>query len=70
MYKKVRDVRHEKGITISDIAEHLGMSRCNYSKKELGLIRFSLEEAQKVSDFFGTNIETLFFDTKCSIIEH
>lgn len=58
---KVREIRNERGIKSNIIAELLNISLCNYCKKELKQLNFSLEEAKKVADFFEMSIEEIFF---------
>ena len=59
---KIKAVREEKHLTQEDIAHIIGTSTVNYSKKEAGSGRFSLEEARKLAVFFELSIEELFFD--------
>ena len=59
---KIKAVREEKHLTQEDIAHIIGTSTVNYSKKEAGSVRFSLEEARKLAAFFELSIEELFFD--------
>lgn len=58
---KIKEVREEKHLTQEDVAHVIGTSTVNYSKKEAGSVRFSLEEARKLSVFFKLSIEELFF---------
>lgn len=58
---KIKAVREEKHLTQEDIAHIIGTSTVNYSKKEAGSVRFSLEEARKLAVFFELSIEELFF---------
>lgn len=58
---KIKAVREEKHLTQEDIAHIIGTSTVNYSKKEVGSVRFSLEEARKLAVFFELSIEELFF---------
>lgn len=66
---KLKELRAEKKITQEELAEYLGISCPNYGKKENDQIRFSLEEAQKLSEYFGMSIEDLFFANRLSKIE-
>ena len=61
MLLKLKTKRIEKGISSSEMARILKMSKSSYSKKENGKIRFSLEEAELISQFFKEQIEDLFF---------
>ena len=62
----IRTLREQLGLKQEDIAEVLGVSLANYNKKENGTVKVSLIEAKKLSDFFGKNIEEIFFDGKVS----
>lgn len=65
----VRELRKSKGLKQEDIAKIIGTSMVNYSKKENGIVRFSLIEAKLLSDFFSLPIEEIFFEGKVSKIE-
>lgn len=58
---KLREIREEKGLLQEDMAKLLGISLCNYSKKESGIIKVSIIEAKLIADFFGKTIEEIFF---------
>lgn len=45
----------------SDMAMKLGISKATYSKKENGIIKFSLDEAKIISNEFKLSIEEIFF---------
>lgn len=59
---KIRRLREKRHLTQAEMADYLGMSLANYGKKENNQIRFSINEAKKLSDFFGLSIEQIFFD--------
>lgn len=65
----VRTLRENFHLRQRDIAELLGISIASYSKKELGDVRFSLQEARVIADFFDHSIEDIFFEGKLSKIE-
>ncbi|WP_420909345.1 helix-turn-helix transcriptional regulator [Aneurinibacillus migulanus] len=58
--ENVKETRKSCGLTQEEVAKHLGMTKCNYSKKENGQLRFSIDEALKLSQLFSTTIEKLF----------
>lgn len=66
---KIRRLREKRHLTQAEMADYLGMSLANYGKKENNQIRFSINEAKRLSDFFGLSIEQIFFDDKFSEIE-
>ena len=70
MYKKLRDVRNNKGVTARKMADLLGLkTEAAYYKKEAGLIKFSIEEARLIADKLGVSVEEIFFNQDVSVIE-
>lgn len=69
MYEKLRSLRHEKELTGEYMAIKLGIQKAAYSKKENGLLRFSLREAKIISGIFGMSIDDIFFDDEVSEME-
>jgi DNA-binding XRE family transcriptional regulator len=69
MNSKVRELRIQRNIPAATLIDLLGISKVNYLKKERGIVRFSLSEAKKISDFFAMSIEEIFFDSCVSKIE-
>lgn len=71
MYKKLQELRNEKGISAIKMAEIIGLStETGYYKKEQGNIRFSLQEAKQISDYLGYPIEKIFFEEDLSKMEN
>ena len=66
---RLKKLRKEKNISTNVLVDILGISRCNYYKKELGQIKFSLDEAKQLSDCFGMSIEDIFFNQENSKME-
>lgn len=58
---KLKGLRVEKGLTQSDIAEYLKISKNSYHRKETGSNEFSLNEAYKLSLLFEKTLEEIFF---------
>lgn len=58
---RVRELRVERGIPGTVMAEYLGVSVPVYYKKETGAIVWTLENAKAISDYFGRTIEEIFF---------
>lgn len=60
-YQKVRRLRIEKEIPLKEIVNALGLETPQaYYKKELGMNRFSLEDAAVISKLFSMQIEEIF----------
>ena len=66
-YEKLRIIRNGKGVTAREMADLLGLAtEAAYYKKETGAIKFSLEEAKKVSDRLELPIGEIFFADEVS----
>lgn len=63
---KVKELREKLGIKQESAASHIHISNANYSKKENGIIKFSLSEAKAMAELLNTTIEYLFFDDEVS----
>lgn len=61
MYEKLKEMREQKGYTIEDMAQVIEKSPCNYFKKENGNVKFSVNEALKISKFLKSKVEKIFF---------
>ena len=66
MYEKLKELREKKGYTIEDMAKVIEKSPCNYSKKENGTVKFSVNEALKISRFLKCKVEKIFFENELS----
>lgn len=69
MYIKLRELRLKHNISGIEMAKLLDITKASYSKKELGSVKFSLNEAKLISDKFNVSIEDIFFENKVSKIE-
>ena len=63
MYAILRKKREEKGYTAEDMARVIDKSVPNYSMKENGKIKFSVNEALKIADFLDEKVEDIFLRT-------
>ena len=66
MYEKLKELREKKGYTIEDLATVIGKSAPNYYKKENGDVKFSVNEALRISKFLKCKVETIFFKDNLS----
>lgn len=64
MNSKIKELRISKGLSCNQMAQLIGVTKATYSKKENGLVRFSLDEAKIISDKFQETIEHIFFSFK------
>lgn len=69
MYEDLRKIRTERGIHLKECADVIGVQEACYCKKELGDLKFSLEEAKALAEFFKLPVEVLFFKEKSSKME-
>lgn len=62
----VKAFRESLGLKQEDLAKIIHVSTVNYSKKENGSVKFSLNEARLISNHFNKPIETIFFTSEVS----
>lgn len=63
MYDKLRKLREQKGYTLEDLAKVIEKSAPNYSMKENGKVKFSVNEALKIADFLDEKVENIFLQS-------
>lgn len=63
---KLKSLRVGKNLTQKDMALILKISVNAYNRKELGLRKFTLEEANKICSLFSEKYENIFFEQKCN----
>lgn len=61
-FNKLKAYRQLKGVNQSVIAELIEVQLTTYSFKENGKKQFTLDEAKKIADYFGTTIDDIFFN--------
>ncbi len=62
MYINLKSIRKNKNISVIKLRKILGLTtNAAYYKKENGTVKFTLEEAKKISDYIGMSIEDIFF---------
>lgn len=67
MSEILQNLRKERRITHKEMAELINLKTASaYCKKELGYVPFSLQEAKIIADFFGKQIEDIFFTNELS----
>lgn len=57
--KNILKYRKEKGLTQSDVADHLGITRAGYANYEHGIRSLSFETALQLGELFGISPTTL-----------
>lgn len=63
MYNRIRDLREDKDLTQSQVAQMLGMSQTGYSKYETGENDIPTYVLIKLSDFYGVSIDYILNQT-------
>ncbi len=63
MYNRIRDLREDKDLTQSEVAQMLGMSQTGYSKYETGENDIPTYVLIKLSDFYGVSIDYILNQT-------
>ncbi len=56
----IKQFRESLNMSQEEFAAIIGISKVNYSKKERGLVKFSLPEAYTYSSYFKKPIEQIF----------
>lgn len=69
MYEKLKEIRTQKGYSIEEMADVIEKSPCTYFKKENGDVKFSVNEAIKISKFLHKKVENIFFTEQLSVNE-
>lgn len=57
--QKIKELRTEKGLSQERIAQVIGVSRPTYTAIEAGKQKLDLDEAKKLADFFGIDVDAL-----------
>ncbi len=65
MYNRIRDLREDKDLNQTAVAEMLGMSQTGYSKYETGENDIPTTILIKLSRFYNTSIDYLLGETDC-----
>lgn len=70
MYVGLRGIRKKREVPVRVLAKLLNLkTEAAYYKKESGIIKFSVEEARRIADYFGMSIEDIFFEESLSQME-
>lgn len=56
----IKNFRESVGMKQEEFAAIIGVSKVNYSKKENGKVKFSLNEAYAIAKYFNKTIEAIF----------
>lgn len=65
MYQRIRDLREDRDLNQTQIANMLGMSQTGYSKYETGENDIPTAVLLKLANFYNTSIDYLLGETDC-----
>ena len=65
MYSRIRDLREDRDLNQTKIAEFLGMSQTGYSKYETGENDIPTAILIKLARYYNTSIDYLLGETDC-----
>ncbi|MHB8075632.1 helix-turn-helix domain-containing protein [Desulfosporosinus fructosivorans] len=57
MYERIRNMREDKDMTQSQMAEYLRIHQTTYSDYEIGKLNIPLQVMNKIADLFETSID-------------
>lgn len=57
--QKIKELRNEKGLSQEQVAQIIGVSRPTYTAIEKGKQKLDLDEAKKLANIFGIDVDTL-----------
>ena len=57
LYKRIRELRQEKGLNQTEVAKMLGMSQTGYSKYETGENDVPTEILIKLSNYYSVSVD-------------
>jgi len=61
---KLKELRFHKKKTQLEIAKSIGITQQNLSHIENGIVTPSLKVAKRISDYFGSTVDDIFFDNE------
>lgn len=65
MYPRIRDLREDRDLTQTEIANILEMSQTGYSKYETGENDIPTSVLLKLAKFYDTSVDYLLGETNC-----
>lgn len=65
MFKRIRDLREDRDLNQTQIAQILGMSQTGYSKYETGENDIPTVILIKLAKFYDTSVDYLLGETDC-----
>ena len=68
--KVLRQAKIDRGLTVGQIAEHLGLNRTTLEHQFSGGTLWTLERAQQIAEFFNRDFDDLFISIDLENPEH
>ena len=68
--RKIKEYRLKKGLSQEQVAKAIGVSRPTYTAIGMGKQKLDLEEAKKLADLFGIDVDTLLSGNIPNIIKY
>ena len=67
MYERIRNIREDRDMTQSQMAEYLTIHQTTYSDYEIGKLNIPVQVLDKIADLFETSIDYLVNRTDVEI---
>ena len=58
-YRRIRDMRTDRGLTQADVAKILHVSQNTYSQYEIGTTRYPLDAVVTLAEYYGVSVDYL-----------
>jgi len=62
----IRRLRNQKGVSIAEMAPHVGMSESHLSQTELGTKLPNANALKAIADYLGVTVDSLFEQSEAS----
>lgn len=58
-YENIRNLRIDRGLTQSTVAEYLNVKQNTYSQYEIGVLNYPVDVVVKLADYYGVSVDYL-----------
>ena len=58
-YEHIRNLRIDRGLTQSKVAEYLNVKQNTYSQYEIGVLNYPVDVVVKLADYYGVSVDYL-----------
>ena len=59
IFRRIRELREDRDLTLTALADYLGVRQTTYSKYELGRIEVPVEVLIKLADYYRVSLDYL-----------